>query len=83
MRQGTTSTMYYDPSSPAVHNGDTLTGGVAVPISIGNSWFNGQSMGDYIAEIRAYAVVFWGHREWSRSPFRRRQAYDSVLVPSA
>jgi hypothetical protein len=55
MRQGTTSTMYYVQAAPQTFVGDTLSGGGNTPISIGNSSISGQSMGGYIAEIRAYS----------------------------
>jgi len=54
MRQGTTSTFYYEPGSATSHTGDTLTGGVDVAITIGNAQVVSESMGGYIAEIRAY-----------------------------
>jgi hypothetical protein len=55
MRQGNVSTMYYDPAGATSFTGDTLTGGIDVPITIGNAQALAQSMGGYIAEIRAYA----------------------------
>ena len=54
MRQGTTSTFYYAGGPVTQHNGDTLTGGINVPITIGNAQFSSESMGGYLAEIRAF-----------------------------
>lgn len=56
IREGTTSTMYYAPDAATTFVGDTLTGGVDIPITIGNAQAVGESMGGYIAEVRAYAT---------------------------
>ena len=55
MRQGSTSTFYYVGGPVTTHNGDTLLGGQNVPITIGNAQVVGESMGGFIAEIRAFS----------------------------
>jgi hypothetical protein len=49
-----TTTMYYNPSSPASTTQAPIDSGSA-PITIGNSILGGQSMGGLVAEIMAYA----------------------------
>lgn len=54
MRQGNVSTLYYSQQAATSFAGDTLTGGVNVPVTIGNAMAVAESMGGFIAEIRAF-----------------------------
>jgi hypothetical protein len=55
-RNGGTSSVTYVSGATASNTADTLTGGALMPITLGNSYTltDQQSMGGYIAEIRAY-----------------------------
>ena len=77
VRQSTTSTMYYDPASATSHTGDTLTGGVTnascttssgTCITLGNA-IDGraESMGGYLAEIRAFTSALDVTTPWRRT----------------
>lgn len=55
VRNGSTSSMFYRSGGSSSFVGDTLTAGSPQPVTLGNSIGGGQSMGGYIAEIRAFS----------------------------
>lgn len=54
MRQGNVSTLYYTPQTATTFTGDTLTGGVNIPITLGNAQALAESMGGFMAEVRMF-----------------------------
>lgn len=55
LREGNVSTFYYEQAAATTFTGDTLTGGAAVPVTLGNAMAIAESMGGFIAEVRAFS----------------------------
>jgi len=54
LQTGGESVVYTDPASPSTAKQGAIASGTA-KLSLGNSFVGGESMGGFIAEIRAYA----------------------------
>jgi len=56
VQDATTSTVYVDPGAPATHKQAAIAAGTAA-LNVGNAAVGGQSMGGFVAEIRAFRTA--------------------------